>query len=251
MCAFLKWKEWAELKTEVTVFPVQDIQFALYLQHLAEATESRATVEAAVNAESWAHQLAGLDPVSSYPLVRAVLAGLQRQLAIPKKKKEPITVEMLLAMVQSADGCLADLCLIAMALLAFSAFLHCDKLVKLRCCDVVFSPSSMSINLPRSKTDQYREGSSVFIARSGTPTCPVAVLEQYFTWSASSPSSANFLFQRIAWTKNGEKLRKSGHISHTRVRELMLQRLSKLGYDATQFSMHRFRAGGATAAANA
>ena len=31
----------------------------------------------------------------------------------------------------------------------------------------------------------------------------------------------------------------------------MLQRLAKLGYDATQFSMHSFRAGGATAAANA
>ena len=27
----------------------------------------------------------------------------------------------------------------AMALLAFAAFLHCDELVKLRCCDVLFS----------------------------------------------------------------------------------------------------------------
>ena len=138
-----------------------------------------------------------------------------------------------------------------MALLAFSAFLHCDELVKLCCCDVVRNPSSMSINLPRSKTDQYREGSSVVIAQSGTPTCPVAVLEQYFTWSALGPLSANFLFQDIVWMKNGEKPRNSGHISHIRERELMLQRLSKWGYDATQFSMHSFRAGGATAAANA
>ena len=251
MYAFLKWTEWAEHKKEVSAFPVQDIQFALYLQHLSETTESRTTVEAAVNAVSWAHQLAGLNPVSSYPFVRVVLAGLQRQLAKPKKKKEPITVEMLSAMAQSVDGSLADLRLIAMALLAFSAILRCDELVKLRCCDVVFSPASMSIKLPRSKTDQYREGSSVVVARSGTHTCPVAVLEQYCTRAELDLSSANFLFRGIVRTKSGEKLRKSGHISHTRVRELMLQRLAKLGYDATQFSMHSFRAGGATAAANA
>ena len=34
-------------------------------------------------------------------------------------------------------------------------------------------------------------------------------------------------------------------------RELMLQRLSALGFDPTVFGMHSFRAGGATAAANA
>ena len=38
---------------------------------------------------------------------------------------------------------------------------------------------------------------------------------------------------------------------HNSAGALMLQRLAKLGYDATQFNMHSFRAGGATAAANA
>ena len=251
MYAFLKWKEWAVRKREVAVFPVQDIQFALYLQHVSEATDSRAAVEAAVNGVSWAHQLAGFKPVSSFPFVQVVLAGLQRQLAKPKKKKEPISVGMLSAMVQSADGSLTDLRLMAMALLAFSAFLRCDELVKLRCCDVIFGPADMTINLPKSKTDQLREGSSVVVARSGTPTCPVTMLQQYCTRAALDRTSQNFMFRGIVRTKNGEKLRKSGHISYTRVRELMLQRLAKLGYDAAKFSMHSFRAGGATAAANA
>ena len=66
------------------MFPVQDLQFALYIQHLSETTESRAAVEVAVNAVSWAHQMAGLQPISSSPVVRAVLGGLQRQLAKPK-----------------------------------------------------------------------------------------------------------------------------------------------------------------------
>ena len=49
-------------------------------------------------------------------------------------------------------------------------------------------------------------------------------------------------------TRKGDRLRSSGHISYTRVRELILQRLKKLGYDASKFGMHSFRAGGATAA---
>lgn len=251
MYAFRKWKEWAEAKREVVVFPVQDIQFALYLQHVAETTKSRAAVETAVNAASWAQQLAGLRPVSSFPFVQVVLSGLQRTLAKPKKKKEPVTVEMLAALVQSSDGSLADLRLIAMAILAFAAFLRCDELVKLRCCDVLFNPSGLSINLPRSKTDQYREGSSVLIAPSGTSTCPVAMLKQYCTKAAVELTSENFLFRGIVKTRKGERLRNSGHISYTRVRELILQRLKKLGYDASKFGMHSFRAGGATAAANA
>ena len=59
------------------------------------------------------------------------------------------------------------------------------------------------------------------------------------------------MFQGIVHTKNGEQLRKSGHISYTKVRELMLQRLAMLGYDPIKFSIHGFRASGATAAASA
>ena len=60
-----------------------------------------------------------------------------------------------------------------------------------------------------------------------------------------------YIFRAIVNTKAGERLRRSGHLSYTRVRELMKQKLSSMGYDAKKFGMHSFRAGGATAAANA
>ena len=233
------------------MFPVQEVQFTLYIQHLAETTESKAAVEVAVNAVSWAHQMAGLEPISSSPFVRTVLAGLQRQLAKPKTKKEPITVEMLAAMVQSSDGSLADLRLMAMALLAFSAFLRCDELFKLRVCDVSFAAGHMSVSLPKSKTDQYREGATVVVARSGIQTCPVAMLERYFERAMLSRGSKDLVFRGIVHTKSGDRLRKSGGLSYSRVQELMLQRLSSLDFDAAVFGMHSFRAGGATTAANA
>ena len=52
-------------------------------------------------------------------------------------------------------------------------------------------------------------------------------------------------------TKTGKCLRGTGGLSYSRVCELMLWKLSDLGYDAAKFGMHSFQAVGATAAANA
>ena len=99
--AFQRWKEWAEPRREVTVYPVQEVHFALYLQHLGDATKSRAAVDEAVNAINWAHRLSGLPLVSKSPFVEAVQAGLQRVLAKPKTRKEPVTADMLRSLVDS------------------------------------------------------------------------------------------------------------------------------------------------------
>ena len=47
------------------------------------------------------------------------------------------------------------------------------------------------------------------------------------------------------------RLRKSGEISYTRLRELLLEKIEQLGMDPKAFGMHSLRAGGATAAAMA
>ena len=83
------------------MFPVQEVHFALYLQHLGEAVQSKAAVEEAVNAIGWVHQLAGHPPIVASPFVRATLAGLQRKLAKPKVPKEPITTDILVTLVDS------------------------------------------------------------------------------------------------------------------------------------------------------
>lgn len=59
------------------------------------------------------------------------------------------------------------------------------------------------------------------------------------------------LFRAITSTKKGERLRAGGSLSYTRMHELLLKKLTDLGYDKSCFSLHSLRAGGATAAANA
>ena len=76
------------------------------------------------------------------------------------------------------------------------------------------------------------------VARAGSPTCPVAMLERYFSMAVLTKESKLRLFRGIISTKNGERLWSQGGLSYTRLRELFLQRLTSLGFDAKQFGLH-------------
>ena len=251
--AFQRWKTWAAAHQEVPSFPVQEGHLALYMVHLSESTQSKAAVEEIVHAVSWLHRVSGLQPPNASPLVHTTLEGLQRKLAKPKKSKEPITVEMLKAMVEAVgpSPSLTDVRFLAVCLVAFAGFLRCDELIKLRCNDIVFNEQGMVVKIVSSKTDQFREGASLVIARTGTSTCPVGMMERYYTMAGLVPASPEKLFRAIVHTKTGERLRESGGLSYSRLRELLSDRIQGLGMDPKQFGMHSLRAGGATAAANA
>ena len=56
---------------------------------------SNSSVKEAVNAISWVHQLTGYPAIAESPFVRIVLDGLQRNLAKPKVRKEPVTTDVI------------------------------------------------------------------------------------------------------------------------------------------------------------
>ena len=109
-------------KEELSVFPVKTTHFALYLQHVGEATKSKAAVEEAVNAISWLQRLGGRPGRNS--LIKSVVEGFQRQLAQPKRKKKPVKPDMLKEIVTStiANPTLTRIRLSAICLLAYAGF---------------------------------------------------------------------------------------------------------------------------------
>ena len=111
--------------------------------------QSKAAVEEAVHALSWLHEVAGLESVGSMAIVQAILSGLRRVLAKPKTRKEPITADMLKAMVESvgSDPSLTEVRLLAMCLIEFAGFLRCDELIMLKCSDITTNSESMVINI--------------------------------------------------------------------------------------------------------
>ena len=92
------------------------------------------------------------------------------------------------------------------------------------------------------------------IARSDKVTCPVVNLEKYMSLANidASKASSDYLFKPLVKVRSGFKLiEKVKPLSYTRARESIVGLLKEFVPDTTNISLHSFRAGGATAAANA
>ena len=120
----------------------------------------------------------------------------------PKMCKEPVTADMLRAMVDlvGQEPSLSDVRLLVVCLLAFAGFMHCDELLKLQCSDIAFGTESMTMNITSSKTDQYREGSSLVLDCTGTHTYLVAMMERYFSMGGLCTQEHGKVF----WAKGGQ-----------------------------------------------
>ena len=203
-----------------------------------------------VHAITWVHGLSGYDKVSSHCMVESMLSALQRVLAKPKNKKEPITIEMLqsLAAKYKDKSSISDLRLMAMCLVGFACFLRFSELCSIRTRDVKFNTTYCSIFIESSKTDQLREGAWVNIARTDRDTCPVTALQRYVSVAGLILDDDLPLFRALGPSKTS-RVRQQG-ISYTRARELVKEAFKDIT-DVSKISLHSLRSGGASAAANA
>jgi len=256
--AFSKWKTWCLDHSQMSM-PADPYIIALYLTHIGNTTNTPSPINSAIAALSWAHRLANYDcdPTKSH-IVSNVIDGLRRSLSKPTQKKEPITADIIgkLVSLHGADKSVTNLMNIrtlAMILISYAGFLRFNELAHIQRMHLKFYATHLIINIPKSKTDQFRQGSNVVIARTNSVTCPVFMLELYLKLvQADLYDSSSFVFRNLSKTKEGYKFRGDNlPMSYTSVRELILAALAPIVGDVSQFCVHSLRAGGASAAANA
>ena len=252
LAGFKRWKLWAS-SNSLRHMPANSFHVAAYLQCLIFEANSPSPVLNAVYSIDWAQQLAGLPKVSDHPIVSSLVSASQRILGKPKAKKEPITSEMLKALVTSKisdkSPSLSDLRTVALCLLGYAGFFRFSELCSIRACDIKFFPTYASIFLESSKTDQFRDGAWVAIARSNQDTCPVKALEQYIAAAKIDLGEDLPLFRALSSSRSTSKVRRQG-LSYSRAREIVKDAFKDIT-DVSCISLHSLRAGGATAAANA
>jgi integrase len=188
---------------------------------LAKKYKSSSAIQTAVHAITWAHSLAGYtDPCDSV-LVRTIKEGAIRETSKPVTKKEPITPEHLKTLVSTLRGDfknLYNLRTLCMCLLGFAGFLRFSEIVNIRFSDVNILASCVEINIVKSKTDVYKSGQKVCIARTFCDTCPVNMLEKYLSLLNFDMHCSQYLFRSLSFCKKskGYKLRSDDRpISYT------------------------------------
>ena len=115
---------------------------------------------------------------------------------------------------------------------------HCTLLASDIAVDSRQNPQVLTILLRRSKTDQFGQGTQLYLGRTNSTLCPVSAVLAYLAIRPSVPGPL-FVF------KDGTPLSRSHLVSHLR------GALSQLGIDGTNFSGHSFRIGAASTAAHA
>ena len=253
--AFQKFREWSSPYNEVVCLPSDEISVALYLESLIQGGSPYSSLESACYGINWAHNLYGFQSPCDSKLVKNVLEAAKRGLAKPVSKKEPVTPAMILDICNRFAGPnanLSDLRLATICVTAYTAFLRYNELASLRCCDVSFCDSFVKIYVYKSKTVVYRDGAYVLLAKTGYVSCPFNLLRRYVSAANLDLSSSLPFFRSLYFHKatSTYSLRSTG-MSYSRTREIVLQAFVELGYPKNLFGLHSFRAGGASAAANA
>ena len=135
----------------------------------------------AVYGINWVHRKFSVkNPASS--LVSQTLASLRRLMAHPCKKKHPLQsshVRELAHAYGHVGAAIPDLQMVFLVTLGFSAFLRWNKLHQLHANHIKFHQSHMSVFLASRKNDQFGEEYLITVARSGSLTCAVHLLELF------------------------------------------------------------------------
>jgi len=140
------------------------------------------TIKAASAAIFIAHNMAGLNDVTSHSFVQAVRSCAQRSLSSGGQLRQtPLSLDLCIItfsfLLQSGQSTLLNLQIATFIMVCFSGFLRYDCACQIFADEVRFYSSHMEKFLAKRKNDQFRSGSVVCNARGKSLSCPVPLLK--------------------------------------------------------------------------
>jgi hypothetical protein len=73
------------------------------------------------------------------------------------------------------------------------------ELANIKWCDITIQDAFLSIVIPRSKTDQFRQGSTVVVAKTRNVTCPYAMLLRFASMAQAELSAYEYIFGKLTF----------------------------------------------------
>jgi len=222
---------------------------SLYLTFLSTKDSKMSTLKRRLVSIGVIHKLKGFYLDTKHPSIIENIMGIKRRKGSIQNGKKPILISSLKLLINVIDEQinkeikkLRDRTII---LIGFSGGFRRNEIVSLDYDDLDFVPEGVKINIKRSKTDQFGEGSVKALPYFDNPRyCPVASLKK---WINISEINSGSLFRRFL---KGSKLSEKRLTDQT-VALLIKEYLQLAGIDSKNYSGHSLRSGFATSAAEA
>ena len=220
---------------------------SLYLTHLSTKEVKMSTLKRRLVSIGVIHKLKGHYLDTKHPIIIENIMGIKRRKGSIQKGKKPLLINNLKIIINVIDEYnkedikkFRDRSII---LMGFSGGFRRNEIVSLDHDDLDFVSEGLKINLKRSKTDQFGEGSVKGLPYfDNAQYCPVLSLKN---WIEVSNISSGPLFRRFS---KGSKLSENRLTDQT-VALLIKKYLKLAGIDNKNYSGHSLRSGFATTAA--
>jgi site-specific recombinase XerD len=220
---------------------------SLYLTYLSTKDVKMSTLKRRLVSIGVIHRLKGHYLDTKHPLIIENIMGIKRRKGSIKKGKKPLLINNLKQIINVIDKekneeikKLRDRSII---LIGFAGGFRRNEIVSLDYEDLDFVQEGLKVNLKRSKTDQYGEGSVKGLPYfDNSQYCPVVSM---LKWIKISKINSGPLFRRFI---KGSKLSDS-RLSDQTVALLIKDYLKIAGIESRHYSGHSLRSGFATSAA--
>jgi len=222
---------------------------SLYLTHLSTKDVKMSTLKRRLVSIAVIHKLKGHYLDTKHPIIIENIMGIKRRKGSIQKGKKPLLINNLKLLINVIDEYnkediikLRDRSII---LMGFSGGFRRSEIVSLNYDDLDFVTEGLKINIKRSKTDQFGEGSLKGLPYfDNTKYCPVLSLKN---WIEISNINSGPLFRRFS--KSSKLL--ENRLSDQTIALLIKKYLKLAGINNKDYSGHSLRSGFATAAAEA
>ena len=220
---------------------------SLYLTHLSTKDAKMSTLKRRLVSIGVIHKLNGHYLDTKHPSIIENIMGIKRRKGSNQKGKKPLLINDLKLLINVIDKYnheeimrLRDRSII---LIGFSGGFRRNEIVSLDIDDLDFVSEGLKINLKRSKTDQFGEGSVKGLPYfDNVKYCPVLSLKK---WIEISKIDSGPLFKRFT---KGSKLT-DNRLTDQTIALLIKKYLKLAGIESKNYSGHSLRSGFATSAA--
>jgi site-specific recombinase XerD len=220
---------------------------SLYLTYLSAKEAKMSTLKRRLVSIGVIHRLKGHYLDTKHPAIIENIMGIKRRKGSIQKGKKPLLINSLKILIKVIDQQkkeeikkIRDRSII---LIGFSGGFRRNEIVSLDYDDLDFVQEGLKINLRRSKTDQFGEGSIKGLPYFDNPEfCPVVSIQK---WIRISKINSGPLFRRFS---KGSKLT-DNRLTDQTVALLIKEYLKLAGIDSKNYSGHSLRSGFATSAA--
>ena len=183
-------------------------------------------------------------------IFKHVIEAAKRTANNSVQKKTPLTSQAIRDIIdkfEQDNGGLEDLRVAAICTLGFAGFFQYDELKNMRPHHIKLCDNHIKVLVPKSKSDIYREGKFVYICKTDTEYCPVAMLLRYMKAARIDFTDTLPLFRSLTFLMNSRtySLRRM-ELSYSRCREVFKEALKAIGYDVKDYEVHSLRSGGIT-----